>query len=59
MPVSLLATFSKALEKVTHSRLSHYLQFNNILGPEQFVSRKRILTENATFKLTDRILKIY
>jgi hypothetical protein len=34
-PISLLTTFSKVLEKVMCSRLSH-LQTNNILVPEQF-----------------------
>jgi hypothetical protein len=39
------------------NRLSHYLQTNNILLPEQFGFRKGISTENATFKLTGRVLK--
>jgi hypothetical protein len=50
--ISLLTTFSKVLEKVKHNRLSHYLQTNNILLPEQFSFRKGISTENAAFKLT-------
>jgi hypothetical protein len=33
------------------------LQTNNILVPEQFGFRKGISTENATFKLTDSVLK--
>jgi hypothetical protein len=40
-----------------YSRLSHYLQTNNILVPEQFGFRKGISTENAAFKLTDSVLK--
>jgi hypothetical protein len=40
-----------------YSRLSHYLQTNNILVPEQFGFRKEISTENAAFKLTDSVLK--
>jgi hypothetical protein len=56
-PISLLSTFSKVLEKVKYNRLSHYLQANNILVPEQFGSRKGISTENAAFKLTDSVLK--
>jgi hypothetical protein len=51
-PISLLTTFSKVLEKVMYNRLSHYLQTNNILVPEQFGFRKGISTENAAFKLT-------
>jgi hypothetical protein len=40
-----------------HNRLSHYLQINNILVPEQFGFRKGIFTENAAFKLTESVLK--
>jgi hypothetical protein len=56
-PISLLTTFSKVLKKVMYNRLSHYLQTNNILVPEQFCFRKGISTENAAFKLTDGVLK--
>jgi hypothetical protein len=48
-PISLLTTFSKVLEKVMHDRLSHYLQINNILVPEQFLFMKEISIENADF----------
>jgi hypothetical protein len=34
-PISLLAAFSKVLEKVMYNRLSHYMRTNNILDPEQ------------------------
>jgi hypothetical protein len=54
---SLLTAVSKVLEKVMHNRLSHYLQNNNILVPEQFGFRKGMSIENASFKLTDSILK--
>jgi hypothetical protein len=40
-----------------YNGLSHYLQTNNILVPEQFGFRKGISTENAAFKLTDGVLK--
>jgi hypothetical protein len=40
-----------------YNRLSHYLQTNNRLVPEQFGFRKGISTENTTFKLTDSVLK--
>jgi hypothetical protein len=56
-PILQLTTSSKVLEKVMHSRVSHYLQTNNILVPEQFGFRKGISTENAAFKLTDNVLK--
>jgi hypothetical protein len=56
-PISLLTTFSKVLEKVMYNRLSHYLQTNNILDPEQFGFRKGISTENTAFKPTDSIFK--
>jgi hypothetical protein len=49
--------FFLLLEKVMHSRLSHYLQTINILVPEPFGFRKGISTENAAFKLTDSVLK--
>jgi hypothetical protein len=56
-PISLLTNFPKVLEKVMHSRLSYYLQTNNILVPEQFGFRKGISTENAAFNPTDSALK--
>jgi hypothetical protein len=56
-PISLLTTFSKVIEKVMYNRLSHYLQTNNILVPEQFGFRKGISTEDADFKLTESVLK--
>jgi hypothetical protein len=55
--MSLLTTFFKVLERVMYNRLSHYLQTNNMLVPEQFGCRKGITTENAAFKLRDSILK--
>jgi hypothetical protein len=51
-PISLLTTFSIILEKVMYNRLSHYLQTNNVLVPEQFGFRKGISTEHTVFKLT-------
>jgi hypothetical protein len=56
-PISLLTIFSKVFEKVMHSKLSHYLQTNNIQIPEQYDFRKGISAENSAFKLTDIILK--
>jgi shikimate kinase len=58
-PILLLTTFSKVIENVMHNRISHYLKANNILVPEQSSFRKGISTENAAFKLTDCILKLF
>jgi hypothetical protein len=51
-PMSLLTTFSKVIENVMYSRMSHYLKANNIQVPEQFGFRKGVSTENAALKLT-------
>jgi hypothetical protein len=40
-----------------HNRLSHHLYTNNILVPEQHAFRKRMSTEDAAFKLTDRVFR--
>jgi hypothetical protein len=56
-PISLLTTFSKVFEKIMYSGLSHHMQTNNILVPEQFGFRKGKSTEDAAFKLTDNVLK--
>jgi hypothetical protein len=55
MTFSLLTTFSKVLEKVMHSRLSHYLQNNNILVPEQSGFRKVMSIEDTASKLTNSL----
>jgi hypothetical protein len=51
-PISLTTTFSKIVENVMYSRISHYLKAYNILVPEQFGFRKGISTKNAAFKQT-------
>jgi hypothetical protein len=56
-PISLLTVFSKVLEKVMYNRLSHHMQTNNILVPEQFGFRQGKSTDNAAFKLTNNVLK--
>jgi hypothetical protein len=56
-PVSLLTTFSEVSANVMYNRMSHYLEANNVLVPEQFGVRKGISAENADFKLTDCIQK--
>jgi hypothetical protein len=40
-----------------YSRLSHRMQTNNKLVPEQFGFRRRKSTDNATFKLANSVLK--
>jgi hypothetical protein len=56
-PVALLTTFSEVFEKVICNRLSHHIEINNILVPEQFGYQKVIYTENAAFILTKSVLK--
>jgi hypothetical protein len=40
-----------------YNRLSHHMQTNNILVPEQFGFRKGMSTEDAAFSLTENVLK--
>jgi len=49
--------FIKVFEKAMHSRLSHYLQTNNILVTEEHGLRRQISTANAAFRLTDSVFK--
>jgi hypothetical protein len=49
-PISLITTFSKALEKAVHNRLTNYLQTSNTLVPEQCGFRKGISAENTVLK---------
>ena len=42
-----------------YRRLNRHLTTNNVLTTEQFGFRKGISTENATFSLTDKILKAF
>jgi hypothetical protein len=57
--ISLLTTFYEVRvpDNVMHNRLSHYLQNNNILVPEQFGFRKWMFIEDAAFKLTESVSK--
>jgi hypothetical protein len=57
-PVSLLTTFSKVLENVMYSRLSHHMHTNSILVPEKFCVRKGVSTEDEALKLTDMCVLI-
>jgi hypothetical protein len=56
-PISLLIVFIKISEKVMHSRLTQYLQVNNILVQEQFGFRKNLSTDHATFSFTTGVLQ--
>jgi hypothetical protein len=40
-----------------HTRLSQHVHTNNTLVTEQYGFRKRISTENATFRLTDSVFQ--
>ena len=55
-PISLLASFSKVLEKVIHTRLYQHTNQNNILATEQYGFRNNSSTEETTFKLINEIL---
>jgi hypothetical protein len=58
-PISLLTVFSKLLERVICSGLSHHIYFNNMLVSEQFGLRQGTSTKNAAFKLTDSVLDTF
>ena len=56
-PILLLPVFSKVFEKAVHSRLSHHLNTNNTLVPEQHAFGNGMSTEDATFRLTESVFK--
>ena len=56
-PISLLAVFSKVLEKAMHCRLSQHLCTYNILVTELYGFRKGISTEDAAFRLANSVFK--
>jgi hypothetical protein len=47
-PISLLASFSKIIEKIIYKRLYCHLINNNILVNEQFGFREKLSTKMAT-----------
>jgi hypothetical protein len=51
--------FIKVLEKAMQSRLSQHLRANNILATEQYGCGKGISTEDAAFRLTDSVFKLF
>ena len=56
-PISLLPSFSKIIEKLTHKRLFKYLTKNNILSLNQYGFQPNMSTEFAILELQDRIIK--
>lgn len=55
-PISVLPVFSKALEKILHSRLNKFLDKYNLLTPYQFGFRKNKSTELALLEQKEYIL---
>jgi hypothetical protein len=55
-PISLLTSFSKVFEKALYIRLNEHFNTNKLLVGNQFCFRKVIATEDAIFKITNKIL---
>jgi len=55
-PISILTPFSKIVEKVLQTRLLRHLTDFNILVNEQYGFRTKLITNNATYHLTNEIL---
>ena len=55
-PVSLLTSFSKIFETLMQRRIIKHLTRYNILRNEQYGFRSGLRTDNATYKLTTKIL---
>ena len=56
-PISLLITISKLLEKCIETRMTIFLEKNNLLMPTQFGFRRIHSTTDAVMSLTSKILK--
>ena len=56
-PISLLSNLGKILEKVMHTRLSKFLENNNILFEKQFGFRKKHSTNHALVDIVEQIKK--
>ena len=54
-PISVLAYFSKNLERIMYNRLYSYLTENNILFTKQFGFRAGHSTEHALLELVNQI----
>ena len=56
-PISLLPAFSKILERLVHTRLSHYLTSHGLLSHSQYGFLNNLSTDQAILELQDRIVK--
>ena len=54
-PISILAAFSKILERVVYVQLSNYLESNDLITSSQYGFRRRYSTELAVTFFTGRI----
>ena len=57
-PISLLTSFLKVFEKALYIRLTDHFNSNKLLVGKQFGFRKYVATEDAIFKLKNRILTL-
>ena len=57
--ISVLAVFSKILEKILYNRVHNYFVENKILFPKQFVFQINTLTEHAVLELVRNITKSF
>ena len=55
-PISVLPVISKIFETVICDQLSHYLETNNLLCPQQYGFTKNSSTELAALEVIDRLL---
>ena len=58
-PISILPVFSKVLERLVHSRLSSFVEQENILHKLQFGFRKGRSTSLALISITDKISQAF
>jgi hypothetical protein len=54
-PISLLSSFSKVLEKIVQNRLTHYLDTNNLISPQQFGFRSGHSTTHPMSLLLNKV----
>ena len=55
-PITVLPILSKILERFVHMQICNHLSENNILSPQQFGFRPKLLTSTALVFFTDNIL---
>ena len=58
-PISVLACFSKLLERIMYNRLYKFLQENNILYQKQFGFQNAHTTEHAILQLVNQIAEAF